>query len=301
MGKPMFLFLQPRHVAKRCFLWEAVLYRCVQKVPLEPPKPLDRNACSTIVPDYLSFNAERETLLRADDCLELIHGRADEEAPSERSPREAERDRAIEIHRAQCDLFYALTDARLAARGRQFDKTGLLEQNAARNLLTDEVPLNSFEAIPADFWRLNKINWFESLAVGESQAFCHIQVDCGELTQIFPPQRGQPVPGLRLVGDALLISANQLEEPLSKSQAGRSLRSRGRPPKFDWKAIVDEAVQRLTETQSPVTVDWLVNELIYWCEREGWKEAPKYSAVYNYVSPLVKLRNQLSRREGSNL
>lgn len=296
----MIVVLQPRNAANKCFLWEAELYKSVNIIPLETPfelvgkEPFDRCACSTIVPDYSAFSSDANIFENIIGDGELVEGTDLEEKYKESYHWSGEPDLSVEIDRVRCDLFRALTDGRLSARGRPFPDVEMAEQVLTENTLPQELPRKQFEEIPQNFWRLGKIKWRESLAVGDFEGFYHIQVDGKQLFQTFPIEDGLPIT-VHLVQNNLLLKTPLEREKPSASQPDISSRSRGRPQKYEWNAILDEAIKRL-EGDLPANLKFLIQEIIVWCERQGWEEVPKPIAIRGYVRPLWELRRKLDSK-----
>jgi len=296
----MIVVLQPRNVAKQCFLWEAVLCLCFNKIPLETPtdlvgkEPFDRCACSTIVPDYSALSSDTKIFEHIIDDHELVEGTGLEEKYKKNYCRSSEPDSIVEIDRVSCDLFQALTDGRVSARGRPFPDVEMADQVGTEDTLPQELSRNRFKEIPQNFWRLEKIKWFESSAAGDFEGFYHIQVEGKQLLQTFPIEDGLPIT-VRLVQGDLLLKAPMVVEKPSASQPDISSRSRGRPQKYDWNAILDEAIKWL-EGDLPANLKSLIQEIIVWCERQGWEEVPKPSAIRGYVRPLWELRRKLDSK-----
>ncbi len=158
------------------------------------------------------------------------------------------------------------------------------------DLIPKDLMRNKLRPIPADFWRVDGINWFQSLAMGETKAYYHIQVDCDQLLELFPIEAGDPFDEVRLCNGQLLLHP----EPGRAKKTGAG----GRPPDFKWPELEDEALRRLMQGVPIKPRNQFYFGLQVWCSESGWSKIPKEPSIRARVGRYVKIRVEIDAEKG---
>jgi hypothetical protein len=302
-------------VAKRCYLWEAVLWVSMNRFPIASYSEsgldvrLDDDSIEGLDPSGLFIEPVTNSECKAADLpnnpsheehesgdyhsrpediwklLEMDISEADKETLRDdlkKSIAHYARQEAWDnkfdhfLDPTKSRLFLAFREGRLDAFGKRLPEVTVTQSlEVLDGEKWQEFRDNPWQSIPSAFWTMEKIDWMASQAEGLDSAFALIQVDTKQLMDVFPPMTLTPVSGVVRVGDSLIMS-DVHPEIVKESRGGR--------PAHDWEQFFVEVARRLKAGQLPKKQESGIAEMQDWCLR-NWKCRVARSTVLQKVKP----------------
>lgn len=296
--------LTPTTVAPYCYLYEALLWVSVQRLPYSEPgehcdrrietqefesadppfefEPIDDDECRRC---GLPLNPEYAALLDG----ELYVGMTDLWQRFPDLPEAAEKlaiGRKFEAAVAAWDktfndyldwhkgrLFIALREGKVPSFGKPMppdadnDFPASYDDDGWHKWVSQ-----AWEPIEALEWNSSRIHWEKCRLVGRSRTYSLIQVATDKLLGAFPPAPEPAGQAIR-IGDAYQI--------VDRPMAARD--TRGRRP-FDWDSFHLEMAARLRSNTLPAKQEALVAEMQAWCQ-QTWGRAVARSTLVQKIAP----------------
>jgi hypothetical protein len=290
----MVRILVAHEVAKRCFLFDALLYRAVGRIPLasvsedEVDAPggyenliLTPEECRVggLPPDpewEESEKGEGEDLLNAtvaatpeSEARKLLYIKwLKWKGVQEHRRNEWCRGLREILKRHHNEFRIALHEGRLRSQGQ---RSGLLtKEDIADAVLWQYIPL---EPIPSTFWSSCEIDWEKCQAKGSTAAFDSIVVDTVDLFRVFPLPTPEVAISVSKCGDYFVVS-DDVAVPTHKS---------GRPP-FPWDEFHLELARRVVKHELYEKQDSVLKAMHDWCESQ-WGISPGDSTLKQKLKP----------------
>jgi hypothetical protein len=131
-------------------------------------------------------------------------------------------------------------------------------------------------SIPADYWRLEGIDWKQSASNNKKGHYCHICVNTEQLMSAFPSPDPEQAKSIQIIADQYILNEEDASKPLPKG-------NRGRPSK-NWDAFYAEAMFRVYEGDLPDKQDAFIAGMQEWCTK-NWGGNIGRSTISEKISP----------------
>lgn len=177
-------------------------------------------------------------------------------------------------------FFVALREGKIRAYGRKLPHHHL---DKAYDLLDRKGSWSWFdmehEEIPADFWRLEGVDWYKSSAQNGENHYFHIYVKTEELMDVFPAPCGEVARSVSLIAGQYVLDDSQAEKI-------KKTRKRGRPS-LDWDSFFLELAGRIKNDDLPEKQEAFIAEMQGWC-LEHWGQEVGRSTLLEKISPFYQ-------------
>ena len=196
---------------------------------------------------------------------------------------QAEWDKKYEayIELVESKFFVALREGKIKAFGRKLPHYDL--DTAIGILDGGERPWTWFdmehEDIPADFWRLDGIDWNQSNAQNGKSHYCHIYVNTDELMDVFPAPDGEEAQSVKVIAGQYILDNRQAEKIKKASKRGR--------PSLKWDSFYLELAGRIKNDELPEKQEAFIAEMQDWC-LEHWGQKVGRSTLLQKISPFYQ-------------
>jgi len=288
-------FLEPVSIPQRCFLFEVLLWVAFQRLPvsnydgggneiretreiggyaadatdaiifegecIRAGIPVDPRYVDLLECDSFSVEAfkDRELFLA---YIKIVAGEtAQQELKAKQARREQEYAswkphylKAVEYSASQ--IFVALREGRLRARGRQLPAAGYEEAMIELDQSGQDIFDLPVEDISPGFWTLQGMDFESSAARNDTAHYCHITLVTEEVLSAFPGPRERLV--VERVGDTFVL------DKAEKVPVGTR---RGRPP-YPWDQFHLEVATRLQRNELPSKKEAGIQEFQTWFANE---------------------------------
>jgi hypothetical protein len=164
-------------------------------------------------------------------------------------------DDAVDLFQSKISV--ALREGRVSATGRLLGGTKLSDAVA---VMKDQGPRVSATAIPAAFWRRDRIDFENSAAYDGVHLYCYITCKWDEVLIHFPADH-QAANSIERVGDSFVLEDDSQAPP-------RAFRSRGRPLK-PWDPFHLEVASMLHAGTLPQKKESAIEHFRDWFRRDG--------------------------------
>jgi hypothetical protein len=178
-------------------------------------------------------------------------------------------------------FFVALREGKIKAVGRKLPHhdletaTGILDGKEKRWSWFDM----EHEDIPANFWRLDRIEWNQSSAENGESHYFHIYVKTDELMDAFPAPDGEDARSVSLVAGQYILDDSQAIKIKKTSKRGR--------PSLDWDTFFLELAGRIKNDDLPEKQEAFIAEMQDWC-LEHWGQKVGRSTLLQKISPFYQ-------------
>jgi hypothetical protein len=304
--------LVPTPAAAYCYLFEALLWVALQRIPMAVPwddgidrristddmdnaeprlefEPISDEECQRIGlppnPEYAAFiegdyhsrPEDIERLLRLDleppDRARLL---ADLEASRQHYEAVDAWDQRFEefLELPKCRLFIALREGKILSAGKRIPARA--DKSFPERLEGDEWDrwvAEPWQQIPSGNWLSGEIDWVGCKASGRHASYTLVMVSTEQLMAAFPPT-------LEPAGQAVRIGdCYRLDDESSAARPGK----RGRPS-LDWDAFHIEMAKRVKAGSLPQKQEALIADMQSWCARV-WKRPVGRSTLLLKIQP----------------
>lgn len=165
-------------------------------------------------------------------------------------------------------IFLALREGKIAASGRPIPEN--IEEIGSYNWTDFEhIP------IPADYWKLDGIDWEQSASNNKKGHYCHICVNTEQLMSVFPSPNSEQAKSVQIVADQYVLNEGDIIKPIPKG-------NRGRPSK-DWDSFYNEVISRIYEDKVPDKQEAFISDMQEWCV-EHWGKSPGRSTILEKIN-----------------
>jgi hypothetical protein len=323
-GRSM-VVLVPRPSAAYCYLYEALLWVALQRLPLAEPWE-DNVDTRTITEDLDSASPRLESEpITDDECQKVglppnpeyaLHC-GDEYHPEPRYIEELLRlvpgdehreklladldaskvhhqaldgwralfDEFVDLHKSR--LFLALREGKILSVGKPFPLA--MASDFPERLSPEEWDAwveAPWRVIKPDSWLSTGIDWADCRAVGRHAAHALILVSTLELITAFPPT-DEPVQQAVRFGDCYAIPEDAAGPRVDGVRRGR--------PSLDWDAFHLEMARRLQAGDLPAKQEALIADMQAWCLR-SWGRDVGRSTLLQKVKPYYSAFVRLSEK-----
>jgi len=252
----MMYVLEPKELVRECYLRQAFEYLWSNYLPTE--SPLVDELAVPYFPRWFDDAYEPPLL---EHTLSLLD-------PSDMPC----------WQQTEAELYLLLSKGKLPARGRRIHDAQLEAINSVKNI--------PFEDIPSDFWSLGDIDWLASGAARGTDRFIHVRVNFWMLLETSPLEGLEPCSNVSRWHNHLLATEPSIQAKRQVDTTAEPSRQekRGRPPMGDWQALKSEALLRILSGEAPKKLDAFKQDLIDWCQKNGWEKTPSLSSIQNHVA-----------------
>jgi hypothetical protein len=285
----MVKILLPHEIAKTCFLFDALLYRAVGRIPLASDSEDEFDAPDLILtpeecrvgglppdPEWEeSEKGEGEQLLDAavlapadsDERKRLYEERIKWKAVKDWRQNEWNRGFQELLKRHHNGFLMAQVEGRLRCQGQ---RSGLLtKEDIAAGASWQDIP---WEEIPSTFWSSCEIDWEKCQAKGETAAYDSIVVDTDDLFRVFPLPAPQET-DVGKIGDYFILT----------DDITTSSRKLGRRP-FPWDEFHLELARHAVNGTLAGKQDAFMEDMKNWCQNR-WGYTVGRSTVLQKIKP----------------
>jgi hypothetical protein len=273
----MVRILVAHEIPETCFLFQALLYRAVNRLPLAASEDEAVNLVLTpeecrvggleLDPEWEeNENADGESLLNAlvaaptgsDERKRLHDQRMKLTGVREWRRKEWSREFQELLKRHNNEFLIALREGRLRSQGQ---RSGLLTKED----IADGASLQDMgvEPIAPTFWSSCEIDWEKCQAKGSTAVFGSIVVDTDDLFRAFPLPTPKAATNVSKCGEYFVVT-DDVAVPTHKS---------GRPPLPFWDEFHLELARRAVKHELHEKQDSVLKEMQDWCESRGEKPA----------------------------
>lgn len=304
----MKLVLKPYWIAEECFLREALLWVALYRFPTSEimPDTIDvrfdpesqEEYAASFPDDYYGYISSEECIrvglptnpewdsmneeaLEQEHLENMISWSKDEEekkklaaqipAAQERQKKQQEWQEKYDDYMEfiESKIFVALREGKLEATGR------LIPDGDEESSYTDF----GHTKIPADYWKLDKIDWQQSASDSSKGHYCHICVNTEQLISLFPAPPAEEPKSVHLIAGQYLLDNDEAERIVAQSKRGR--------PSKNWDAFYVAVMERLMANGLPDKQEAFISEMQDWCVKH-WGASPGRSTILEKISPIYK-------------